>query len=322
MKNQSRAKPLLLALLSGFVLSGCGRHAASSYQGYLEGDFVYVASPLAGQLETLSIFKGARVAVGAPLFTLEHASELAALRQAADQLSSTQARLDDFKKGLRPSELAAIEARLAQARAAAELARLELDRQDALFKSRTISASDYDRARLTYEQAARAADDLAAQLDTARLGSRPDVIAAAEADMRAATAAKAKADWSVTQKSQSSPCAALVYDTLYRQGEFVAAGNPVVSLLPPENIKVRFFVHESAFVALKAGASVRVAIDGRPALDARISYLSPQPEFTPPVLYNRDNRSKLVFMVEAVFTDANAARDLHPGQPVDVTPAN
>ncbi len=102
-------------------------------------------------------------------------------------------------------------------------------------------------------------------------------------------------------------------------GEFVAAGNPVVSLLPAENIKVRFFVPAAEFAALTAGAPVRIAITGRPApLDARISYLSPSPEYTPPILYNRENRSKLVFMVEAVFTDATAARDLHPGQPVDV----
>ena len=321
MKTLSRATLptfVLGALLLG--LSGCAPHASTSYQGYLEGDFVYVAAPLAGQLETLSVTKGARVTAGAPLFTLEHASELAAQRQAADQLSAAQARLDDLKKGLRPSELAAIEAHLAQARSAAELDRLELDRQESLFKSNTIAASDYDRARLTYEQAAHAADELAAQLDTARLGGRPDAISAAEADVRAAEAAKTQADWSVAQKSQSSPAAALVYDTLYRQGEFVAAGNPVVSLLPPENIKVRFFVPEAGFAALEAGGSVRVSLDGRPALTARISYLSPQPEYTPPILYNQDNRSKLVFMVEAVFVDADSSRDLHPGQPVDVTP--
>ncbi len=127
--------------------------------------------------------------------------------------------------------------------------------------------------------------------------------AAAEAE------AKDRADWSVAQKPPCAPAPALVYDTLYRQGEFVPAGNPVVSLLPPENIKVRFFVPESAFATLKAGTALRVAIDGRSALDARISYLSPQPEYTPPVLYNRDNRSKLVFMIEAVFMDSSTAAD-------------
>jgi HlyD family secretion protein len=301
------------------ALTGCSRQKSAGYQGYLEGEFVYVGAPLGGQLEKLAVTKGARVAAGTPLFTLEHANELAAQRQAADQLRAAEARLADARKGQRPSELATLSARLAQARAAAELSHLDLARQKNLFETRVLAASDYDRARLTHEKNTRAIDELEALLTTAGLGGRSDALAAAEADVSAADAAKTKTDWAVAQKSQSAPRAALVYDTLYREGEFVAAGNPVVSLLPAENIKVRFFVPEAEFAALSAGAAVRIAITGRPApLDARISYLSPSPEYTPPILYNRENRSKLVFMVEAVFNDATAARDLHPGQPVDV----
>ena len=316
MKNFSRAKlPGLLALA---VLAGCTRPGPAGYQGYLEGDFVYVASPLAGRLESLAVAKGARVAVGQPLFTLERSAETAAQQQAADQLRAAQARLEDLKKGSRPSELAALEARRNQAAAAAELSALEFARQENLFKTQVISASDFDRARLAHAQNLHAVEELTSQLATAGLGGRSDAIAAGEADVSAAAAAKERADWSVNQKAQSAPRAALVYDTLYREGEFVATGLPVVALLPPENLKVRFFVPEADFAALKAGAPVRVTLTGHPApLDAHISYLSPQPEFTPPVLYNRDNRSKLVFLVEAVF-DAPAP-DLHPGQPVDVT---
>ena len=301
------------------ALGACTRPGATGYQGYLEGDYIYVAAPLAGQLERLAVAKGTRVAAGAPLFTLEHANELAAQAQAADQLRAARARLADAQKGQRPSELATLAARLDQARAAAELSQLDLARQKNLFETRVLAASDYDRARLTHEKNTRAVEELAAQLATAGLGGRTDALAAAAADVSAAAAAKEKTDWAVAQKSQSAPRAALVYDTLYREGEFVAAGNPVVSLLPPENIKVRFFVPEAEFAALTAGAAVRVALTGRPApLDARVSYLSPAPEYTPPILYNRENRSKLVFMVEAVFNDPAAARDLHPGQPVDV----
>jgi HlyD family secretion protein len=312
---------VLLLLLAAALAAGCARRPPAGYQGYFEGEFIYVASPIGGRLEKLAVAKGARVEAGAPLFTLERAAELAAQQQAAEQLRAAQARLEDLKKGSRPSELAALAARLEQARAAAELSRLELARQEALFKSRTNPASDYDRARLAHEQNLRTVDELAAQLETARLGGRPDALAAATADVSAAAAAKEKSDWSVEQKAQAAPRAGLVYDTLYREGEFVAAGAPVVALLPPENLKVRFFVPETDFAALKAGDRVRVAVTGRTGtLEGRISFLSPQPEYTPPVLYNRDNRAKLVFMVEAVFA-GDAARDLHPGQPADVTPA-
>ena len=317
MKNFFPANPASLLALAVLVLAGCSRPHPAGYQGYLEGEFVYVASPLAGRLETLAVQKGARVVAGSPLFTLERSAELATQRQAADQLRAVSARLEDLKKGSRPSELATLEARRDQARAAAELSKLEFARQENLFNTRVIPASDFDRARLTYEQNLHAVDDLTAQLATAQLGARSDTIAAAAADVGAATAAKDHADWSVDQKAQAAPKAGLVYDTLYREGEFVTAGNPVVALLPPENLKVRFFVPEAEFATLKAGAAVSVALTGHPALAAHISFLSPQPEFTPPVLYNRDNRAKLVFMVEAVF-DADA-RDLHPGQPVDVT---
>ena len=307
-----------LLVLTALALAGCARPGPAGYQGYLEGEFVYVASPLAGRLETLAVQKGARVAAGAALFTLERNAEVAAQRQAADQLRAASARLEDLKKGSRPTELAALEARLEQARAASELSKLELARQENLFKTQVISVSDFDTARLNHEQNLHAVDELTSQLATARLGARSDAIAAAEADVSAAAAAKEHADWSVDQKAQAAPKAGLVYDTLYREGEFVAAGNPVVALLPPENLKVRFFVPEADFASLKAGAAVSVAITGHPApLAAHISCLSPQPEFTPPVLYYRDNRAKLVFMVEAVF-DADA-RDLHPGQPADVT---
>jgi len=303
MKNFSHANFLATAFLLAFA--GCTRHGPPAWQGYLEGEFVYVAAPLGGQLETLSVQKGAQVTVGAPLFALERSAELAAQHQSA-------ARLADLGKGQRPTELAALQSHLDQAHATAELSSRELARQEKLFAANASTADDLDRARLTHEANLRAADQLAAELETARLGSRSDVVEAAQA-------ALAQADWSVAQKSQSSPCAGLVFDTLYRPGEFVAAGSPVVALLPPENIKVRFFVPEADFAALRAGATVHVTVAGGSPLDARISYLSPQPEYTPPVLYNRDNREKLVFMVEAVFSAADA-RNLHPGQPVDVAP--
>lgn len=319
MKNYSPAKTAVLAL-AALLLGACARREPSAYQGYLEGEFVYVAAPLAGQLERLAVTRGARVEAGAPLFALEQSAEVSSMRETAERLRSAQARVADLRKGLRPSELAALDARLAQARAAAELSALELQRATKLHQTTVLSDGDFDRLRLNHEANTKQMAEIAAQLDTARLGGRADLIAAAEAEAGAAQAALDRAGWSVAQKNRSAPAAALVYDTLFREGEFVAAGQPVVSLLPPANLKVRFFVPEAGFAALKTGQGVKVAITGKAPLDARISYLSPKPEYTPPVLYNRGNRAKLVFLVEAVF-DAAVAADLHPGQPVDVTPA-
>lgn len=301
------------------LMAGCSRPSSVGWQGYLEGEYIYVGAPLAGQVETLAVEKGARVEAGSLLFALEKRAELAAQQQAAAQLAASQARLADLRMGSRPSEIAALEAQVAQARAAAELARIDFERIETLRRTNVVAESEYDRMRLNHDRADRALDQLAAQLATARLGGRVNAIAAAEAEVASALAMKERADWNVEQKTQTAPRAALIYDTLYRPGEFAPAGNPIVSLLAPELLKARFFVPESDFAGLKAGDSVQVTISNRPPLTATISFLSPQPEYTPPVLYNRENRSKLVFMVEATFQPADA-RDLHPGQPVDVSP--
>lgn len=318
MKNYSPAKAAL-AVSAALLLGSCARRETAGYQGYLEGEFVYVAAPLGGQLEKLAVARGTRVEAGAPLFALEQGSEIAALREAAERLRAAQARLADLQKGARPSELAAADARHAQAIAAAELSRLELERATKLHQTSVMSDDDFDRVRLTHQANLTLVAETGAQRTTAQLGGRADAVAAAESEVAAAQAALDRAGWNVAQKSRAAPAAALVYDTLFREGEFVAAGQPVVALLPPANLKVRFFVPEAEFGALKAGAAVRVALSGQATpLEAHISYLSPKPEYTPPVLYNRENRAKLVFMVEAVF-DPAATRDLHPGQPVDVT---
>jgi HlyD family secretion protein len=300
------------------LAAGCGRTVPPAWQGYLEGDYVYISSPIAGRLDALAVAKGERVAADATLFRLERDAELAAQREAAGELQAARERWADLQKGSRPSELAALNARRQAAQATAELARIDLSRAEALFKQNAIAASELDHARLTYEADLNDFRSADSDLATAGLGGRTDAVAAAQAEVRAAEAAQARADWSVRQKEQAAPRAALVADTLYRPGEFVAAGSPIVVLLPPENLKVRFFVSETDLGALRLGDAVQVALSGVPQpLRAHISYLAAEPEYTPPVLYNRDNRAKLVFMVEAVF-DPATARDLHPGQPADV----
>ena len=128
----------------------------------------------------------------------------------------------------------------------------------------------------------------------------------------------ARAQWELSQTRREAPQAGLVFDTLYRKGEWVAAGRPVVMLLPPENVKVRAFVPETQIGAIHAGDGIRVTVDGlAESVVGRVSFISPQAEYTPPVIYSRQARSKQVFLVEAVF-DPNVATNLHLGQPVDV----
>jgi HlyD family secretion protein len=152
-----------------------------------------------------------------------------------------------------------------------------------------------------------------------RLPAREDQIRAQSAQVEAARAALSQSTWRLDQKRIAAVQAGLVVDTLYREGEWVPPGSPVVRMLPPQNVKVRFFVPEPVVGGLKLGRSVAVRCDGCPAeVPAAVSYISNEPEYTPPVIYSNETRAKLVFMIEARPTVENAER-LRPGQPVAVT---
>jgi HlyD family secretion protein len=287
-------------------------------QGYVEAEFVYVSSPLAGTLEKVSVQKGAQVKTGDLLFALESIPERAARDEAQRRLAQATATLEDARKGKRPTEIQSVEAQLRQAQAAAVLSRKELDRQERLFLSDATSAQNVDRARAAFDQDRQRVAQGEAELKTAQLGLRADQIAAAEANMRALEAALSGAEWELSQKRQAAPQEGQVFDTLYREGEWVAAGRPVVALLPPQNIKVRAFVPEQLISAVHRGERVQVFVDGlRAPLIGAVSFVSPRAEYTPPVIYSRESRGKLVFMIEVVFDPGTAAK-LNPGQPVDV----
>lgn len=308
---------LVFALAPGF-LAGCKQAKSPRVQGYVEGEFVYVAAPLPGQLDVLAVKRGAQVKKGDPLFALECGAETAARELVAQRIEEGGSRLADAKKGLRQSEMDSLDAQLRQTRAALALSEKEFVRQTELAGIRVASPQDLDRARSARDQDQQRVTRLEADLATAKLGARSDQITAAEANVRALEAALAKADWDLAQKRQAAPQDGLVFDTLYQQGEWVAAGRPVVALLPPANVKVRAFVAEARVGTIHPGGSARVFVDGvGEPFAGKVSFISPQAEFTPPMIYSQESRGKLVFMIEIRF-DAAAAAKLHPGQPVDV----
>ena len=316
MTNPWRKSIRIIPLL---VLIACTKPANDHFQGYVEGEFLRVAAPLAGQLAALSVSRGMVVTAGATLFTLEHSLESGGVAEAEQGLARATSQLADLTKGRRPTEIAALEAQLSQARTAGDLARLEFARTEKLLRSQTISQDKYDRAEADLKSANARTDQLSAELETARLGARPDAVAAARAELQAAQERVRQARWKPDQKNQTAPQGGLVFDTFYTVGEFVPAGYPVVSLLPPGQIKLRFFVPETVVGSLKIGRKVNFSFDGdtgrhHPAV---ISFVSPQAEYTPPVIYSRETRSQLVFLIEARPDPAEAA-NLHPGQPVDV----
>jgi HlyD family secretion protein len=313
-----RAIALLRALLPLALAAGCSGQTDNFFPGYAEADYIRIAAPVGGTLVKLHVGRGDRVAHNAPAFVLESDSERAALQEAAARVARTQAQLDNLRKGKRPDEVAAVAAQLAQAQAAQALSAASLAREKELASSRFIAPSRLDEAQAALDRDAARVRELQAQLRVARLGARSDEIAAAEQDLQAAQAQLAQVNWTLEQKTQRIPVDAEVADVLYREGELVPAGSPVVSLLAPQYVKARFFVPETMLGRLFLGQVVNLRCDGcGTPIAARLSFVAREAQYTSPLIYSRENRASLVFMIEARPAPADAAR-LHPGQPLEV----
>ena len=303
------------------MLAGCQPKAAPGWSGYVEGDYVYVSSQLGGTLSQLNVRAGDQATKDMPLFALEAENEQAARLEAEALLARANAQLANTAKGKRSDEIAVIQAQISQARAQARLNAAELAREEQLVKQGFVSAARSDNLRAAQAQSSARLDELEAQLRVAQLPARVDERAAAAADTDAARQSLRQSAWREAQKSRTAPASGLVADTFFRVGESVQAGQPVLALLPPGNVKARFFVPESAVGHLQLGAAVQIVCDGCAApIPAKISFISNRAEYTPPVIYSNAQRAKLVFLVEARPSPADGAR-LKPGQPVDVVPA-
>src|SRR5277367_916838 len=261
--------------LTAVFLAGCSGNSDHEFQGYVEGEYVYVASPLGGALTNLAVARGDGVKSGQLLFTLERESEASAVRQAEKNLAQSQSQLEDLTKGMRPTEIASLEAQLQQAQANLKMANDDFARREQLGGDHVISKEELDQARAQRDANQAQVGQMTSDLETARLGGREDAIRAAQAQVESQQAALDKARWSFDQKQQFAPTNAFVQDTLYRQGEWVAAGNPVVVLLPPENLKARFFVPQEMLPRIKTGESVSITFDGvTKNYSATVNYIS------------------------------------------------
>ena len=177
-----------------------------------------------------------------------------------------------------------------------------------------LQQSDVEMAKASVTNATQAYERAQTLLKT--LAGTPKTVEDAEATLRTAQARLASAQTRLARRKASSPVTGSVQQIYYRPGELVPAGRPVVSLLPPGNIKIRFFVPETVLPSVTLGEAVTVHCDGCKAdVTAKVTFISRTSEFTPPVIYSLDERSKLVFLIEA-RTDTPGG--LRVGQPVDV----
>ncbi|GGH09085.1 secretion protein HlyD [Alsobacter metallidurans] len=295
--------------------------APAGWQGYVEGQLVYLAAEEGGRIETLKVEAGDEVAQGQPIFALEASSQDAQLAEAQARALQARAQLENLQAALqRPEQVAVLRAQEERARATLDLSRSEFERQQALYGRGISAKARLDQAESTFERDKAALEEAQRQILAAQLSARTGDIAGAEAFVRAAEAAVRQAEARVAKRRVASPAAGRVQDVFFRAGEVVNPGQPVLSLLPPANLKVRFYVPEPALSRLSLGQTVHVGCDSCPeGLTATLSFLSREAEYTPPVIFSEQERGKLVFRAEARL--AGEGLKLPLGLPVSVEPA-
>lgn len=304
-------------LLGCLVWFSCGSPPAGNLvTGYVEADNVYVAAPASGWLVDLRFTEGDTVAAGEVLFQLDDEQQRAELEEAEARLKEAQALAKDKTKGAREEEIARLQTQLDERRADLALAASERKRWVALVAKGHASEERADQVIAEQEAAQARVATAEKEIAVAKLKARQDSLDAAIANRSAAEAALENAWWRLSQRQIVAKVEGRVEEVVHHRGEFVTAGSPVLTLLPPTALKVRFFLPQAALPKVAVGDRIQVYADGlKEPVGAEVSYIAQSAEFTPPVIYSAATRKKLMFLVEARVP---AGEGLHPGLPVEV----
>jgi HlyD family secretion protein len=295
---------------------------APGWQGYVDADYVTIGPTQSGLLTTLSARRGDTIAKGAKLFDQDDTDDRAARDQAAASLAQAKATLVNLQTASRETEIAQAEASLADLRAARDRIAQDLARNMRLMHAGATPKQTVEQGQQDLASATAKVTGAEAKLAEDRSPTgRQYEITAQQAVVRQQEAMLTAAEWRLDQRHVVAPAGGRIADTMAEPGEMLNAGTPVVSLLPPENIFVRFFVPETDLARIHIGQKVTIGCDScTKDLAAHVSFIAPQPEYTPPVIFSEDTRSKLVWLIEARPAPSEAAI-LSPGQPVTVRPA-
>ena len=311
----NRLRPLLItvaviaaAVVLWLLLSGSQRERMLS--GYIEGEELYLASPVAGTVASVFAVEGTRVAAGQQLFTIDPATLAAQQEQRQANVVSAQTQIASAEATARQADADVAAVRADADRARQDLARLLGVKRD---DSAAVAGKDIDAARAALRQAN--ARVVAAQKTA---DARRAQVASTRAQEIEAQGGQREAQIRLNQLSPPAPAAGRIENVYFQPGEWVSANQAVIALLPDNKVKVRFYVPEQQVAWYTPGRIVHFSCDGcAPGLEGTIRYVSPRPEFTPPIIFSRDSRDRLVFMIEAY--PAKPA-NLQPGLPVDVQP--
>lgn len=306
-------RPFLMIIL--ILLIGC-HPSKQRYQGYVEGEMLYLALPFAGEMQDLHVHRGAYVKKGDLLFVLDPKPQVFGVKQAAASLKQGQEQWIDLQKPKRIPEIDAIKAQLQQVEAQLALAAIRVKRNQTLFDKHVMDKDTLDAAVEHLREVQAFKKQYEANLALALLGARANQIDARHAGNKALEASLQQAQWNLSQKQLYAPAEGLIFDTYYKNGEYVEAAHPVMSLLTRENTWIEFFVPLEHLNAIEMGKKITYFYPGNDVpMNATIAYIASKAEYIPPLIFSRDNADKIVFRVKAAIQGDTA---LIAGIPVTV----
>ena len=318
-------RPLLAFVVLALAASALWYFArpvpAANWLGYVEAETEYVAAPVSGRLAQRTVERGAAVEPGTVLFSLDPETTDADTARAEAQVAAAKAQQGDLAQARqRAPEIAVSRAAEAAAQAQLTKAQADFNRTSALAARGFASRSQLDAVRAARDGAAANLAQTRAQIASGELtAGRSGQIAAAGADVAGAEATLRAQHQRRREIAPVSPAKGVVEQTFYNPGEWVPANSPVVAVLPDDKRKLRFYVPQDRIAALRPGSTISFTCDGcGAARQAKISYIAPRAEYTPPVIYSEHARAKLVFLVEAMLPPSD--KPLPPGLPVEVVP--
>lgn len=283
--------------------------------GYVEGEYVAVTPLATARIVEVPVRLGERVGKGAVLARVDDADAAIALAAAEAALARAESELANLREGSRTAELAVMEAAAVSARANAARTEKEAARQKRLLRENARSEAQYDAAQAAADMAAAAVTEAEARLAVARLPAREHQIEAARAAVEKARADRDAARWTLDQRRLLAPSGGTVTDIVRHAGEIAGPAMPVLTFLPDGAVKLRLYVAQGDLASIGPDTRLSVSCDGCPPLSAVVTHVADEAEFTPPVIYSREARQKLVYRVEA---RPDAAARLKPGQIVEV----
>jgi HlyD family secretion protein len=271
--------PLVLIIFCSLLLISCSKEDSNKYQGYAEGRYTYISANFPGKLEKLNVERGQQVKQDEDLFILDQEPEKSTYDKAVANLDQAKSAVNQFQSAF-------------------ILNQRNYGRAQKLFKSGTITLEAFDTAKSAYEQS------------DAQLKEAKQNVDSLEAVLNQST-------WQIRQKTLYAPKAAFVFDTYFLPGEWVPAGQPVLSLLSKQDMKIIFFVNEKTLSLISLGQHTLLSCDNcQKNYTGRITYISPTAEYTPPIIYSDERLDKLVYRIEAFPDDPGF---FHPGMPVKIS---